>query len=62
MPLDNASRQLTPADLRVLEPDLLGVIAMVLHGREAPEAESPSEWPRRPARQLSEAARRDERR
>jgi len=28
------SRELTPAALRVLEPDLLGALALVLHGRE----------------------------
>ena len=33
--LMNASRELTPADLRVLEPDLFGAVALVLHGREA---------------------------
>lgn len=33
MSLD-ASRELTPADLRVLAPDLFGAVALVLHGRE----------------------------
>jgi hypothetical protein len=31
---ENASRELTPADLRVLEPDALGRLALVLHGRD----------------------------
>ena len=33
---DKTSRDLTPADLRVLEPDLVGAIGFVLYGREAP--------------------------
>lgn len=33
----SASRELTPADLRVLEPDLFGAVALMLHGRERPE-------------------------
>jgi hypothetical protein len=32
---DRTSRDLTPADLRVLEPDLVGAIGFVLYGREA---------------------------
>jgi hypothetical protein len=43
-----ASRELTPADLRVLEPDVLGVLALVLHGRVARAAPQPSA-PRPPA-------------
>lgn len=33
---DKTSRDLTPADLRVFEPDLLGAIGFVLYGRETP--------------------------
>ena len=31
---DKTSRELTPADLRVLEPDLVGAIGYMLYGRE----------------------------
>jgi hypothetical protein len=44
----NASRELTPADTRVLEPDVLGVLAIVLHGRDEPVQPQP-EPPRPPA-------------
>lgn len=30
---DETSRELTPADIRVLEPDLLGALAIALYGR-----------------------------
>lgn len=33
---DKTSRDLTPSDLRVLEPDLVGAIGFLLYGREAP--------------------------
>jgi hypothetical protein len=33
---DKTSRDLTPADLRVFEPDLLGAIGFVLYGRDGP--------------------------
>jgi hypothetical protein len=45
---DKASRELTPADLRVLEPDVLGALALVLHGRDASEEPRPQP-PRPPA-------------
>lgn len=52
--LVNASRELTPADLRVLEPDLFGAVALVLHGRGPEERRIPPEpqpeRDRRPAR------------
>lgn len=41
---DKTSRELTPADLRVLEPDLLGAIGFALYGREA--IPSPQRSPR----------------
>jgi hypothetical protein len=44
---DKASRELTPADLKVLEPDLLGALAVVLYGRE--ERPDPRAAPPRPA-------------
>jgi hypothetical protein len=43
----NASRELTPADTRILEPDVLGVLALVLHGRDEPA--KPPQTPRPPA-------------
>lgn len=45
----NASRELTPADTRVLEPDVLGALALVLHGRDEPEERPRSDPPRTPA-------------
>jgi hypothetical protein len=44
----NASRELTPVDTRLLEPDVLGVLAIVLHGRDEPVRPQP-EPPRPPA-------------
>jgi hypothetical protein len=48
-------RELTPADVRVLEPDLLGAIAVVLYGRDprpAPAASGDSQRSaRRPPRE-----------
>lgn len=44
----SASRELTPADTRVLEPDVLGVLALLLHGRDAPQKPQPDP-PRPPA-------------
>lgn len=38
------SRDLTPADLRVLEPDVIGVLALILHGRDR----APDPKPERP--------------
>jgi hypothetical protein len=31
---EKAQREITPADLRLLEPDVLGALALVLHGRD----------------------------
>lgn len=45
----NAPRELTPADARVLEPDLLGALSLVLHGRTEPERAPPSGPSRTPA-------------
>lgn len=39
---DKTSRELTPADLRVLEPDVLGTLAILLHGCEQGEGPGPS--------------------
>lgn len=44
----NGSRELTPADARVLEPDVLGVLALLLHGRNEPAEPKPAP-PRPPA-------------
>jgi hypothetical protein len=44
---DKASRELTPADLKLLEPDVLGALALVLHGRD--ERPSPRPAPSAPA-------------
>jgi hypothetical protein len=47
---DKASRELTPADVKLLEPDVLGALALVLHGRdERPDGRpaplpSPAGW------------------
>jgi hypothetical protein len=37
----NISRDLTPADARFLEPDLLGLLAFVLHGHDQPSTPRP---------------------
>lgn len=44
---DKTSRDLTPADLRVFEPDLLGAIGFVLYGREAPPSPRSRKLPKR---------------
>ena len=44
---DMTSRDLTPADLRVFEPDLLGAIGFVLYGREETPQPPRSQKPRR---------------
>jgi hypothetical protein len=44
---DKASRELTPADVKLLEPDVLGALALVLHGRD--ERPSPRPAPSPPA-------------
>jgi hypothetical protein len=46
---EKASRELTPADLKVLEPDLLGALALMLHGRDTPDRQprpspQPAAW------------------
>jgi hypothetical protein len=43
------SRELVPADLRSLEPDVLGALALVLHGRtteatQPPAVRAPAAW------------------
>ncbi|CAN7376541.1 hypothetical protein LJR225_002331 [Phenylobacterium sp. LjRoot225] len=45
---DKTSRELTPADLRMLEPDLLGAIGFALYGREAAPPQRPPRDRRRP--------------
>jgi hypothetical protein len=45
---DKPSRELTPADLRVLEPDVLGAVALVLYGRSQQPRAKPGP-PRAPA-------------
>jgi hypothetical protein len=41
------SRELTPLDVRVLEPDLLGAVALVLHGQDGARAAEPEPEARR---------------